>query len=115
MNSALVIPGPAVRRNIGETSRRRCCDRGCAAPENCCRDVAVDLGIDVAIHQNQVGPAVVVEIEKHRAPAEILRVQAEARSERARPSKLPSPLLRYSVAVSSEKFVLKISRRPSPL
>ena len=38
----------------------------------------VHFGIDVAVDEEQIGPAVVVKIEEHGAPAEILRVQAEA-------------------------------------
>src|SRR5207302_1826196 len=39
--------------------------------------LAVDFGIDVAIYQNQIGPAVVVEVKEHRAPSQILRVEAQ--------------------------------------
>ena len=38
----------------------------------------LDLGIHVAVANQDVGPAVVVEVEKAAAPAEILRVLAEA-------------------------------------
>src|SRR5580704_16807362 len=38
----------------------------------------VYFGIDVAVDQQEIGPTVIVEIEKHGAPAEILGVQAEA-------------------------------------
>src|SRR5579872_3263542 len=43
--------------------------------------IFVYLGIDVAVGENQIGPAVIVEVEKHRAPAQILGVQAQAGSE----------------------------------
>ena len=41
--------------------------------------LGVDLGIDVTVYEQEVGPTVVVEIEKHGAPAEVLGVQAETR------------------------------------
>src|SRR5256885_8104868 len=41
-----------------------------------------DFGIDVAVADEDVGPTVVVKIEKAAAPAEILRVFAEAGLER---------------------------------
>ena len=40
--------------------------------------LAVDFGVDVAVDEKKIGPAVVVEIEKHGAPAEIFGVEAEA-------------------------------------
>src|SRR5712692_919412 len=40
-----------------------------------------DLGIDVAVADQDVGPAVVVEIEKAASPAEIFGVEAEAGGE----------------------------------
>ena len=39
--------------------------------------LAIDFRIDVAIHQQQIGPAVIIEIQKHRPPAEILGVEPE--------------------------------------
>src|SRR5262249_46847409 len=38
--------------------------------------VCVHFRINVSIHLEQVGPAVIIEIEKHCSPAEILRVDA---------------------------------------
>ncbi len=46
-------------------------------PEIAAEMLAVDFGIDVAVDEEQIGPAVIVEIEKHDAPAEILRVQSK--------------------------------------
>ena len=43
--------------------------------------LAVDFGIDVAVNQQKIGPAVIVEVEEHRAPSQILRVQAESGGE----------------------------------
>ena len=40
--------------------------------------LAVDLRVDVAVDEQQIGPAIVVHIEEHNAPAEILSVQTEA-------------------------------------
>src|SRR5690242_3944272 len=40
--------------------------------------LAVDFGIDVSIDEEQVGPAIVIEIEKHGAPSEIFGVEAES-------------------------------------
>ncbi len=41
----------------------------------------LDLGIDMAVADQNVGPAIVVEIEKAAAPAQILRVRAQPRGE----------------------------------
>src|SRR5581483_4870774 len=41
----------------------------------------IDLRINVAVYKKQVGPAVVVEVEEHRSPAEILGVQSDAGGE----------------------------------
>src|SRR5262249_19278880 len=38
------------------------------------KTLAIDFGINMAVDEQQVGPAIVVHVEKHRAPAEILRV-----------------------------------------
>src|ERR1700730_98307 len=40
--------------------------------------LAIHFGIDVSVDEQEIRPAAVIEIEKHGAPAEILRVQAEA-------------------------------------
>src|SRR5260370_34634848 len=37
--------------------------------------LAIHFGVDVAVGEEQIGPAVVVEIEKRNAPAEVLRVE----------------------------------------
>src|SRR6266478_7822662 len=42
--------------------------------------LAVDFRIDVPVDQQKIGPSVIIEIEKHGAPAEVLRVQAESSS-----------------------------------
>src|SRR5258706_15897395 len=41
-----------------------------------------DFRVDVAVAQQNIGPAVVIEIEKRRAPAEKTRVAAQARLKR---------------------------------
>ena len=41
--------------------------------------LTIDFRIDVAIHQQQIGPAVIIEIQKHRSPAQILGVESKAR------------------------------------
>ena len=38
--------------------------------------LAIHFRVDVPVHQEQIGPTVVIEIEEHRSPSEILRVQA---------------------------------------
>ena len=43
--------------------------------------ILVHFGINVAVDKQQIGPAIVVKIQKHRAPAEILGVQTEAGGE----------------------------------
>ena len=40
--------------------------------------LAVDFRVNVPIYENQVRPAIVIEIEKHGSPTQILRVQAQA-------------------------------------
>src|SRR5712671_7102068 len=40
--------------------------------------LAVNLRIDVPVDQQKIRPSVIIEIEKHGAPAKILRVQAES-------------------------------------
>src|SRR5437660_7847021 len=40
--------------------------------------VFVDFWIDVAVHQQQIRPAIVVEVHEHRAPSEVLGMQTEA-------------------------------------
>src|SRR5207237_9258101 len=42
-----------------------------------------DFGIDVAIAKQDIGPSVVVHIEKSAAPAQVLRVFAQACSKRS--------------------------------
>ena len=42
----------------------------------------LDLGIDVAIAQQNVGPAIVVVVDEAATPAEILRMYAQSRLER---------------------------------
>ena len=37
----------------------------------------VDLGIDVPIHQQQIRPPIVIEVEKHRSPSQIFGVEAK--------------------------------------
>src|ERR1700724_4744610 len=37
----------------------------------------INFGIDVAVHYQKIGPAVVVEIKEHRSPAQILRMQTK--------------------------------------
>src|SRR3954463_10155558 len=40
--------------------------------------LAINLGIYVAIHQQQIRPAVVVDVEEHCSPSQILRVQPQS-------------------------------------
>src|SRR5437762_1319922 len=41
---------------------------------------AIDLGIDMTVHEQEVGPTIVIEIEKHSAPARVLGVGAKSGS-----------------------------------
>src|SRR6266478_1749083 len=41
--------------------------------------LAVHFGINVAVDEQEIGPAVIVHIGEHHAPAKILGVQAESR------------------------------------
>ena len=73
----------------------------------------LDLGIDVAVDEEQVEPAVVIEIEEPDAPPEPARVQADRRRQTCDPRRDPLPSLAYSVDVSPAKLVLKMSTVPS--
>src|SRR6266851_1471246 len=92
---AAIIPQIADR----QTARRTCCrDRGTRGRGNiregsvaivvienpgllevAAEMLAIHFGVDVAVGEEQIGPAVVVEIEKRNAPAEVLRVEPESR------------------------------------
>src|SRR5258708_38627733 len=39
--------------------------------------VGVGLGVGVPVDKKKIGPAVVVKIQKHRAPTQVLRVESE--------------------------------------
>ena len=72
-----------------------------------------DLRVDVAVGDEDVLPAVVVEVEEVDAEADVLAVDAEAGPD-AGVARTPPPLLRYSVVTCSEKFVRTMSSQPSP-
>ena len=40
--------------------------------------LAIHFRVDVAIDEENIGPAVVIEVKEHGAPAEVFRVEAEA-------------------------------------
>ena len=40
----------------------------------------IHFGIDVPVGEDQIGPTVIIEVEEHGSPAEVLRMQAEPRS-----------------------------------
>jgi len=41
----------------------------------------VHLRIDMSVGEDKIGPAIIVKVKKHGAPAQILRVQTESRGE----------------------------------
>src|SRR5690348_12262813 len=43
--------------------------------------LAIDFWIDVAVGEEEIGPAVVIKVEEHGAPAEVFGVEAEAGGE----------------------------------
>ncbi len=71
-------PGPGIGGNIGERSVAFVVIQNLRLFEIAAKVLAVHFGINVAIDEQQIGPAVVVHIDERHAPAEILRVQSES-------------------------------------
>src|SRR6266849_6624216 len=74
-------PRPRIGGNIGEFPVAVVVIQNLRLFEIAAEVLAVHFGVDVTVGQEQIGPAVVVNIEKHDAPAKILRVQAETGGE----------------------------------
>src|SRR5882762_27949 len=70
---------PRIGGNIGERSVAVVVIEDLWLPEIAAKVLAVHFGINVAIDEQQIGPAVIIHVKKHDTPAEILRVQAESR------------------------------------
>jgi len=64
--------------NVGERAVSVVVIKDARFLEGAAEMLAVDFGVDVAVDEEEIGPAVVVEVEEHRAPAEIFGVEAEA-------------------------------------
>ncbi len=77
--AAVVMPEPGRSGNIAERSVAVVVIKNARLFVAAAQMLAVDFGIDVPVHQNQIGPAIVVEVEEHGSPAQILRVQAQSR------------------------------------
>src|SRR6266566_865695 len=73
--------GTRGRGNIGEGSVAIVVIQNPGLLEIAAEMLAIDFRVDVAVRQEQIGPAVVVEIEKRDAPAKVLRVEPESRGE----------------------------------
>src|SRR6266567_2098065 len=74
-------PGPRGRGNIREGSVGIVVIQNPGLLEIAAEMLAIHFRVDVAVDEEQIGPAVVVEIEKRDAPAEVLRVEPESRGE----------------------------------
>src|SRR5713101_6624661 len=72
-------PGPRRRGNIREGSVAIVVIQNPGLLEIAAEMLAIHFRVDVAVRQEQIGPAVVVEIEKRDAPAKVLRVEPESR------------------------------------
>src|SRR5216683_2966269 len=72
-------PGPRRRGNIREGSVAIVVIQNPGLLEIAAEMLAIHFRVDVAVGEEQIGPAVVVEIEKRDAPAEVLRVEPESR------------------------------------
>ena len=70
---------PRIGGNIGERSVAVVVIQNLWLSEIAAQVLAIHLGINMAIDQQQIRPAVIVRIEERHAPAEILGVQAESR------------------------------------
>src|SRR5260370_26452473 len=71
--------GPRGRGNIRERSVAIVVIQNPGLLEIAAEMLAIHFRVDVAVRQEQIGPAVVVEIEKRDAPAKVLRVEPESR------------------------------------
>jgi hypothetical protein len=70
--------GASVGGDVGESGVAIVVIKDAGFLESAAEMLAVDFGVDVAIDEKKIGPAVVVEIEKHRTPSEIFCVEAKA-------------------------------------
>ena len=66
----------------------------------------------MAIDEQKIGPAIVIDVEEHRAPTQILRVEAQSGGEYQSVECSVSVVV-VERGVSSEKLVLKMSSQPS--
>src|SRR5207245_7526081 len=71
--------GPARRADVDEAPLAEISVQNLSLFEGDVEPTGVDLGEDVAVGHEDVGPAVVVEVEETHSPSEILGVYAQAR------------------------------------
>src|SRR5258708_440214 len=62
------------RRNIAESSIAVVVIKNAGLLIAATQMLAVHFGINMAVHQDEIGPAIVVKVEKHGSPAQILRI-----------------------------------------
>ena len=74
--------GTGVRGDVGEGGVAVVVIKDARFLEIAAEMLAIDFGIDVAIDEEKIGPAVVIEIEEHGAPPEVFGVEAETGGDR---------------------------------
>src|SRR5882762_4043104 len=70
-------PRPRIRRNIRKRSVAVVAIKNLRLLEIAAKMLAVHLRVDMAVDQQQIGPAIIVHVKKHDAPAAVLRVESE--------------------------------------
>src|ERR1700676_3861265 len=72
---------PRVSGNVTESSLPAIVVEDLGFLEIASQVLFVHFGVHVSVHQQKIGTGVVIEIEEHRAPSQILRVQSQPRGE----------------------------------
>src|ERR1700722_3144234 len=70
--------GGGIGGNVGEGAVTIVVIKDARFLESAAQMLAVDFRIDVAVDEEEIGPAVIVEVEEHGAPAEVFGVEAQA-------------------------------------
>src|SRR6267378_7894245 len=76
-----VNSGSCLRRDVGESGIAIVVVKKAWFHVSATQVKLVDLRIDVSVGEDEVGPTVIVEVEKHGPPAQILRMRTESGSE----------------------------------
>ena len=78
LQCAAATPGPASSWSSSKTSIAEIAKDRARGLARILRQLALDVGVDVAGHHENIGRAVVVEIDHRGAPADVPRLDADA-------------------------------------